>query len=309
MRRERGNSFYTVCIAILPLVSVYGSISRTGFQNLYYQGLAYNGSRVLEQLQDQLYSEYLVVSWTQSIAIDYKERVWLVDRRHHVVVFMPPRTRYIPWQALYQDYAGRRGERGSDNGSRLQAKFDSPGGIAVSLSDKEPFVIYIADTNNHVIRKIENNRVNTLVGLKKVPGLTDGPTKDARLHFPQSLGLDLAGENLMVLDNDRRVRHVKVSLAVPTITTLVDGACRSIARNTYLTSIVVRQVGCHTDWHAEDTGDTSMRSFSSLQICLGHQASCGPRHHPAIADEWSPQLLPRPTTSTTSTSQQAAWAY
>lgn len=302
-------SFRNAFLTIFPLLQSFASISRTGFQNYYYQGLAYNGSRVLEQLQAERYSEYLTVSWTQSIALDHTNRVWLVDRRQHMVVYMPPSTRYIPWQALYYDYAGTRGEKGSDNGSRLQAKFDSPAGIAVSRWSDKPLIIYIADTNNHVIRKIENDRVMTVVGLAKMSGLTDGPTKDARLRFPQSLGLDLTGDNLMVLDNDRRVRHVKLSLAVPTITTLVDGACRSIARDVFLTSIVVRQVGCHTDWHAEDIGDTSMTSFSILEICLGHQASCGARHHPALSDEWAPQLLPRPATSTTTTSQQSSWAY
>jgi hypothetical protein len=190
----------------------------------------------------------------------------------------------------------------------LQAKFDSPAGIAVTSWSDRPLVIYIADTNNHVIRRITNDRVSTVVGLKKVPGLVDGPTKDARLRFPQSLGLDQAGDNLLVLDNDRRVRHVKVSLAVPTITTLVDGACRSISRHVYLTSIIVRQVGCHTDWHAVDTGDNTILRFSVLEMCLGHQASCGARHHPALSDEFSPQLLARPTTATTTTEAQNAWS-
>jgi hypothetical protein len=261
---------------------------------------------VLEHLQPSRYSEYLQVKWTQSITLDHMGTVWLVDRQKHVVVYMSATTRYIGWPALYQDYAGTRDQPGAADGSRLQAKFDSPTGIAVSSGTNQATIIYVADTNNHIIRKIANNRVWTVVGLKNSPGLIDGPTKDARLRFPESLGLDASGDHLMVLDNERRVRHLRLSLAVPTITTLVDGACRSVSRETFLTSIIVRTVECHTDWWAKDTGDTTLGTYGVAVICLGHQATCGARHHPALSDSWSPQLVMKPTTTTTSTTNKAS---
>merc|ERR1719329_577154 len=121
------------------------------------------------------------------------------------------------------------------------------------------------------------------------------------MRFPQSLGLDTAGNNLMVLDNGRRVRHVKVGMIVAEITTLIDGACRSVTRWTMLTSIEFRTVGCHLDWKAIDMDDTEVSTHVAERICVGHKATCGARNHPALQDKYSPQLQPEPgiTTSTT----------
>jgi len=305
-RRRRclapGSAAFAVAAAALAPSSAVASISRTGFQNEYYQVPAFNGSRVLEQLEEGRYTEYLKVTWTQSVAVDSTGRVWVVDRNEHVIVEMAPSTRYVPWPALYVDYAGTRGMPGFMNGSIKQTRFDSPTGITVTRS-QDPFFIFVADTNNHVIRKLNTKfeTVTTVVGLAKAPGLRDGPAKDSRLRFPQSLGLDEAAENLMVLDNGRRIRHVRISLVVPTITTLVDGACRSISRYTLLTSVEMRVVGCHTDWRSQDTGDNDLSLHYVQMFCLGHSATCGERNHPALADHMSPQLLSAPATTSSTT--------
>jgi len=294
---------FAAAVAALAPSASFGAISQTGFQNWYYQGFGYNGTRVLEQQEEERYSEYSVVTWSQSVTVDQEGNVWLVDRNEHVLVKMLPQTRYIPWAAFYSDYAGSRGQFGYMDGSRLQTRFNSPTGIALSLRADQELTIFIADTNNHCIRRVNtrHERISNVVGLPKEPGLKDGPARDARLRFPQSLALDESGDNLMVLDNERRVRHVRVNLVVPTITTLVDGACRSISRYTVLTSIEYRTVGCHTDWRALDVGDTEVLTHITPTICVGHQATCGARNHPALQDMFSPQLMPEPvpTTSTT----------
>jgi hypothetical protein len=298
---------FAAAVAALAPSPSFGAISPTGFSSTYYQGFGYNGSRVLEQLEENRYSEYLLVTWTQSVAVDTSGNIWVVDRNNHVLVMMLPSTRYVPWAAFYSDYAGLRGQFDHMDGSRKQSRFNSPTGIAVTLKADQPLTIFISDTNNHCIRRVNyaTERVSNIVGLPKVPGLRDGPTKDSRLRLPQSLGLDESGDNLMVLDNGNRVRHVKVNLLVPTITTLVDGACRQISRYTMLTSIEYREVGCHTDWLALDVGDTEVDTHLSRTGCIGHKATCGARNHPALQDIFSPQLIPEPVKTTTTTTKKS----
>merc|ERR1711964_864993 len=93
----------------------------------------------------------------------------------------------------------------------------------------------------------------------------------------------------------------RINTIPATITTLVAGSCRSISRYTLMTSIEFRIVGCHTDWLSQDTGDQDMESHVYEVMCLGHKATCGPRNHPALQDRYSTQLLPAPTTTSSTT--------
>jgi len=232
------------------------------------------------------------VLWSQSSAMDSEGRIWVVDKAYHQIVFMPATTRYVPWPALYTHYAGKPNTPGYKDGSRLQSLFDGPSGIALS-TDSSGLVIYVSDTSNHCIRRltVADGRTATIIGKARTPGLLDGPGIESRLKFPSSLGLDSTGRNLIVLDNARLMRHVILPVAggIARITTLVEGACRLVSRFVDAESIIMRRVGCHTDWLAQDTGDATEFQFQVL--CIGHEATCGPRNHPALADRNSFHLV------------------
>ena len=55
----------------------------------------------------------------------------------------------------------------------------------------------------------------------------------------------LRGLHLFVLDNFRRIRYIELYLKKKTVTTLVGGSCRAVARWTVYESIIQRRVGCH----------------------------------------------------------------
>ena len=64
----------------------------------------------------------------------------------------------------------------------LAARFNNPQGIAVDGAGN----VYVADTLNHVIRKITPaGVVRTIAGLGGVAGFGDGVLTAARLNFPQ----------------------------------------------------------------------------------------------------------------------------
>jgi len=82
------------------------------------------------------------------------------------------------------------------DGTGSAAQFNSPGGVAVDGTGS----VYVADTNNHTIRKITpDGVVTTLAGLAGVQGSADGTGSAAQFNSPGGVALDDA-ENVYVAD-------------------------------------------------------------------------------------------------------------
>jgi sugar lactone lactonase YvrE/lysophospholipase L1-like esterase len=76
------------------------------------------------------------------------------------------------------------GSAGFADGAGPAASFNSPSGVAVDASG----VIWVADTNNHVIRRVTpDGEVTTVAGQAGVPGNVDGTGSGARLSSPTSI--------------------------------------------------------------------------------------------------------------------------
>lgn len=259
-----------------PLV---GALNETGFQNPYYQGYRYTGSRILEQ---RLYSDLVDVTWPQSADLDQLGSIWAVDKNYHIIVNLPSKTHYVPWHAFYHIKAGRKGESGYYDGTYLQSLFNSPMGIAVRKDG-----IYVADTRNHCLRFLANgqDRTVTLTGHPERPGLVDGDTRRSRLYLPTSIGLSKHDDSVFILDNGNRVRMYLNQI----VTTLADGACRTVERHDVANSVVRRDVQCQVSW---DIGVTAgaVDAWQYELSCVGHGSTCGPRAHPIINDTQSQYL-------------------
>jgi serine/threonine protein kinase, bacterial len=88
------------------------------------------------------------------------------------------------------------GTQGSANGTGANATFNYPIGIAVDNSGN----IYVADTNNNLIRKItQSGVVSTLAGTGEA-GFLNGPADKAMFNLPWYLTIGHDG-NLYVTDN------------------------------------------------------------------------------------------------------------
>lgn len=289
IRSNRHAAPFLLFIAML-MVRVSCRIPITGFGNQYYQGYRYTGSRVLEHNVSGRFSSYTEFEWSQSATQDPQGRIWLVDRNYHVVLYLEPSARYFDWPASYKHYAGQRDRSGYYDGSRLKAMFNGPAGIALTAVPGKPMMIYVADTNNHCLRRLNYNtgRTETIAGSPRTRGLLDGPGTQAKFNYPISLGVD-SNDHVFVLDNGRKLRKVDMSTPMFMVTTLVDGACRLVSRSIIASSIVVRKVGCHSDWSVHDTQEEVER-FEFSVFCKGHGVSCGPRNHPMISDKVSLHL-------------------
>lgn len=115
---------------------------------------------------------------------------------------------------------GGTGERGYDgDGPAREHMLGAPRGVAVGPDGS----IYLADTDNHLIRVIRpDGALETLAGTPSVPGHAGdgGPAKDAALHTP--VGLALVGGDLVFADSGSQTIR-KIALATGTMTLVAGG--------------------------------------------------------------------------------------
>ena len=88
------------------------------------------------------------------------------------------------------------GTSGSTNGTGTAASFNAPNGVATDAAGN----VYVADQNNHLIRKITPaGVVSTLAGMAGTSGSTNGTGTAASFNAPSGVATDAAG-NVYVAD-------------------------------------------------------------------------------------------------------------
>jgi len=102
-----------------------------------------------------------------------------------------------------------------DNGPATNAQLNIPTSVAVATDG----TIYVADTGNHVVRKIATDGTITTVAGTGAPGFAGdgGPAPKAKLNFPVGIAID-PGSNLYIADeHNSRVRSVAVGGTINTV--------------------------------------------------------------------------------------------
>ena len=100
--------------------------------------------------------------------------------------------------------AGAAGQSGRVDGAGIEARFDSPYGVAVDAAG----VVFVADTFNHAIRRVSSaGVVTTVAGALGSPGETDGIGSAARFSGPASLAVGSGGK-LYVTETNHTVRMI-----------------------------------------------------------------------------------------------------
>src|SRR5262245_13658210 len=103
-------------------------------------------------------------------------------RKHVAKLGSPP----VPEPYSFTTLAGFPGISGSGNGMGAVARFNTPYGVAVDSAGN----IYVADTRNHMIRKVNPaGEVTTLAGLASTPGYADDIGSFALFNAPFAVGL------------------------------------------------------------------------------------------------------------------------
>lgn len=114
-------------------------------------------------------------------------------------------------------FAGTFGGSGSADGPLATARFNGPVGLAMDAGGS----IYVADGNNHSIRRISpDGVVSTFAGLSGNRGYVNGNANDARFDFPRAIAVDAAGTVHVQDANNRAIRRITQAGVV---STLIDG--------------------------------------------------------------------------------------
>ena len=109
---------------------------------------------------------------------------------------------------------GRKGLSG-DGGPPLAAEFNALHNLAIAKNDD----IYLADTLNHRVRKIDHKTglITTVAGTDKGFGGDGGPAAAARFSGIYCASLDPSGKRLLLADLDnRRIRAVDLASGIVT---------------------------------------------------------------------------------------------
>lgn len=126
-------------------------------------------------------------NWPMGLAVQGEGASWrllISDCRNHVI-------RAADAKGNVTTLAGSPGQQGFQNGEGAKAVFNGPTALAV---DREG-AIYVADTENHVIRKIVDGKVSRFAGkawpvMEGARQQVDGPLDKATFFRPRGLAVD-----------------------------------------------------------------------------------------------------------------------
>ena len=144
------------------------------------------------------------------VAVDGAGNVYVADRSNH-------RIRKITTSGVVSTLAGSTS--GYTDGTGTSAKFDYPTGVAVDGAGN----VYVADYNNHRIRKITASGVVSTLAGSGTSGYTDGTGTSAKFNYPTGVAVDGAG-NVYVADQyNHRIR--KITFCSETTETITANVC------------------------------------------------------------------------------------
>ncbi len=157
--------------------------------------------------------------------------------------------------------AGAAGECGSLDGDARNARFCSPQGIALDRQGN----LYVADTLNHTIRRIDRaNVVTTVAGVAGACGSSDGRASEARFCAPQDIEVDSAGYLYVADTANSTIREIAPNGNVRTIAGAA-GQCGS-ADGTAGNARLCRAAGLALDGGGSlfvaDTGNGTIRRIN-----------------------------------------------
>ena len=124
------------------------------------------------------------------IEIDSSGNIFVTDTSNHTI-------RKITSAGVVSTFAGTAGSSGTADGTGSAARFNSPSDIELDANGN----LYVADLQNHAIRKITSaGVVSTFAGTAGSSGTTDGTGSAARFNTPLGIKIDANG-NVFVADS------------------------------------------------------------------------------------------------------------
>ena len=143
----------------------------------------------------------------QSVALDSANNVYVADSVNSTI-------RKITPAGQVSTFAGSPGIFGSVNATGVNASFNGPEAVAVDSAN----TVYVADTQNSIIRKITSaGVVTTLAGSPGNSGNADGTGTNAQFFRPEGIAVD-SSNNVYVADTfNNTIRQITPAGVVTTL--------------------------------------------------------------------------------------------
>ena len=148
----------------------------------------------------------------QGLTLGPSGNLYIADTANHTI-------RKVSANGVVSTWAGLAGNNGLSDGAGSNARFNGPQGLAADASGN----VYVADTWNHTVRKVDTNGVvSTLAGVPGYSGDIDGTspgtgTNSARFNCPSALAIDGSG-NIYVADTrNHTLRQISPGGVVSTL--------------------------------------------------------------------------------------------
>lgn len=193
--------------------------------------------------------------------------VFVADTGNHVI-------RRITPDGVVTTWAGLAGTSGSGNGNGGVARFNSPEGVAVDGTG----IVFVADTGNHLIRRIDvNGNVTTVGGIAGSSGDTNGNFTISKFNGPRGVAVDSGGHLLVADTGNHLIRRIS---NIGDVTTLAGGtgqagstdATGTAARFSSPRGVAVDSAG---NVYAADTGNSTIRKITSAGVVTTLAGSAG----------------------------------
>ena len=150
---------------------------------------------------------------------------------------------------------------GNTNGTGTAAKFHWPYGVAVDSSGN----VYVADYNNHRIRKISPTAVvTTLAG--STQGYMDGTGTAAKFNYPTGVAVDSSGNVYVGDQNNNRIRKIGPTGVVTTFAGSSSGYMDGTGTAAQFTSPYGVAVDSSGHVYVGDTGNHRIRKISPTGV-------------------------------------------
>jgi uncharacterized protein (TIGR03437 family) len=136
------------------------------------------------------------------LAVDSSGKIYVADSANH-------RIRLISGGSVTTVAGNGNGTYAGDTGAATSASLYSPAAVAVDKSGN----LYIADTGNHVIRKVSGGNISTIAGYPSTAGYQGdgGLAVGALLYSPSGVALDSSGNVYLSDSGNNLIRKIDSS--------------------------------------------------------------------------------------------------